>query len=747
MMTTTATAPYRPLSPEQRRRLGAKLAAMPPGPAQQAAVDLAVKLYGPAPKTAVAAEQKKANQRRFQPYRFNPESYLTEFLGWEPWSGLDETHPGQRQVFDAIVLAVRQQLEKREFEHGNLTQAELKFWQPGDPIQNWIRVESGNGIGKTKMLSGYVNWAVDCFKSIVYTFHTTAKQDELTTWKEIAKDRRGKGLPGRILNTKIDIDDDRFAVSRSTADTKGSGEEKIKGQHAEFLFFCVDEADGVEDYVFDALETMESGGISIILMCANPRSRKSRFFRLKKHSYVKTFRISSLWHPNVVQGRDVIPGAVRRDFVEKKIETKCKVVSVPDPTKFTFDLPYDISPGGILRPAGTIFEPEPEFMWTVLGNPPPNSLDKTVISSGVYEAACKRIPLGDDPSTAWVGVDCARDGKDNGTVYIYWQDVAWRSCELAQQDTNSYVDVIKTECLKLKEKGVTTLHIRVDAGYGSGVIDALRIDSDLMEGFEEFIVFEVHFGSKAYNTRDYDNVATEMYYEAAETLKGITLLAPPEALEIDLTERQFKFINRAGKTKKILEPKEDFEKRNKRSPDDGDGLVLAIAPDYCFQRVTIDVMSAGSARTATVNKTAVIDDLAKMLGLRKAAVDVPEPSGRVVITGWPKTGKTTLAAKMGGGRSTDDVMSLGWSEASERVSLWLDQPGPWIYEGVAIPRALRKWRKRNPGKRPPIDKLIILKNPRQDLDPAAAAMGKALDTVLAEIMPWLIGYVTIEEVD
>jgi hypothetical protein len=110
---------------------------------------------------------------------------------------------------------------------------------------------------------------------------------------------------------------------------------------------------------------------------------------------------------------------------------------------------------------------------------------------------------------------------------------------------------------------------------------------------------------------------------------------------------------------------------------------------------------------------------------------------RIAITGAPKTGKTTLTRDMGGGRSTDEVMGKGWSEASEEVSTWFDEPGSWIIEGVAVPRALRKWHKRNPGKPPPIDKLIILSKPHEELSTGQKIMGKGIDTVLGELADWL----------
>jgi GTPase SAR1 family protein len=110
---------------------------------------------------------------------------------------------------------------------------------------------------------------------------------------------------------------------------------------------------------------------------------------------------------------------------------------------------------------------------------------------------------------------------------------------------------------------------------------------------------------------------------------------------------------------------------------------------------------------------------------------------RVAIIGWPGSGKTTLATEMGGGKSTDDALHLGWSEASEAVSYWLDEPGPWIVEGVALPRALRKWKQRNPGQPPPVDKVIYLSKSFKNLQPGAVSMGKGMDSVVAEIWDWL----------
>lgn len=525
------------------------------------------------------AKKAKQAQNRFSPYRFDPTGYIKTFLGWEPWAG-------QQQVIDAYTLALHQQVERQEFELGNIPLDDLEWWQPGATIQNRIRIESGHTTGKTKLLSGLVSHFFDCFgPSIVYCFAPSYDQINDLLFKEIRVDRGNKDLPGRVLITPdIRYKGNHFVKGKATNDAKGKGTERVHGQHAKAQAFILDEAEGIPDFVWNAIDSMTSGGISIVLMAANPRTRISRFYKARSEPNVKSFRISCLDHPNVLEDKEIVPGAVRRDYVVDMLK-HCEVVEEHNPDLHTFELPWQ---------PGIIYRPGPEYLFRVLGIAPANLSDNTFCPTGRYEAATKRLePLSkDDPTKARIGVDAARYGNDLGTIYLRHEGEVRRVHEIAQQDGYIYYVKVKELCLALIAKGVKDIQVRVDGGggYGSTCIDNLRRDVELNERptleypnrLEKFQVIEVLHNASPYTPETYYNLVTELYYCGGEALKELRLINPPQNLEVDLTERTYEHVIYGSRDVKKLTSKEQFKDKFNRSPDDGDGYVYCAAPDYLF---------------------------------------------------------------------------------------------------------------------------------------------------------------------
>lgn len=105
---------------------------------------------------------------------------------------------------------------------------------------------------------------------------------------------------------------------------------------------------------------------------------------------------------------------------------------------------------------------------------------------------------------------------------------------------------------------------------------------------------------------------------------------------------------------------------------------------------------------------------------------------RIVIAGVPRAGKTTLALSgdyPGRVLHTDDLIRPhAWSEVSAEAAEWFDEPGPWVIEGVAAVRALRKWLSWHPTGRP-CDRVLWLGTPRHELGKGQSALAKGCWTV------------------
>jgi len=110
---------------------------------------------------------------------------------------------------------------------------------------------------------------------------------------------------------------------------------------------------------------------------------------------------------------------------------------------------------------------------------------------------------------------------------------------------------------------------------------------------------------------------------------------------------------------------------------------------------------------------------------------------RIGITGGPRAGKSTLAAALAarhglGITHTDDVMHLGWSEASAHVAEGMLAARAGIFEGVAIARALRKALAMSLDR--PLELLLVLRQTMRELTPGQAAMQRGHDSVLDPLL-------------
>ena len=110
--------------------------------------------------------------------------------------------------------------------------------------------------------------------------------------------------------------------------------------------------------------------------------------------------------------------------------------------------------------------------------------------------------------------------------------------------------------------------------------------------------------------------------------------------------------------------------------------------------------------------------------------------GHLVITGAPRTGKTTLADALGARLGvrvlhTDDLQHLGWGADSDEGAKWMLEAEPWIIEGTAAVRSLRKHVKAGGGERPVC---IYLTAPRVQQTAGQVALARGIETIWLQVV-------------
>lgn len=517
----------------------------------------------------------------FKPYQTDLVGYAQDILKVSLWAGMND-QPGQLEIARDIDACVQAQLEA--FARGESA-----------GVNRIFRVEAGHGIGKTMLLGVIVNWFFDCFApSICLTTAPTNDQVVRLLWKEI-KSRRNAitDLPGRVMGEpEMRKSDEHFALGRTTNDTGGQGATRFQGTHGEFLLYAIDEAEGVPEFVFDAINAMMTGGCVVLcIMIANPKTRSSRFAKLASSPRVNNYRMDVLDHPNVVTNSQIVPNATTRDWVNGMMDDHCERVLEHKEDDFTFCVPWQVDEI-TLEPI--IWKPDSEFLFRVRGIAPLNVSARTYFTVGSYEAAIARgktnTVQASDQTRARIGVDVARFGTDPGTVYLEQAGIVERKARLYQEDSDGYLNSI-LQVISSLPGTVTSLHVRIDGsgGFASGIVDGLKKNTNLYSRFPDFKVIEVQFGSSPTppqneETPQYANKITELYATAAKHLPALAIKhAPPELLD-DLTDRQFEFVQIGGFAVHALTKKEIWRKSHGgRSPDDGDGFVLCTAPDFAFE--------------------------------------------------------------------------------------------------------------------------------------------------------------------
>lgn len=398
-----------------------------------------------------------------------------------------------------------------------------------------VAVKAGNGLGKGFCAAVALLWFIHAHPDAAIALSTapTFRQVRHILWRQVHQlyRRAPRILGGRLLDTRWEITGDRYAMGLS-ADSA----DQFQGFHSPNMFIVVDEAEGVADEIYEAIEAVMTSAGSRLLLIGNPTTMSGAFRRAfhEERRIYHTITISALDSPNVQAGKPVIPGLATARWVDERREIWG--------------------------------EDSPVYRARVLGQFPDQGED-TLLRLSDLEAAAARHTSGAAPDANARGgdvvlaVDVARFGADRSVILRRRGDRVEDIRVLRQMDTMQLTGWIAAA---IRESGAAQVCVD-EIGLGAGVVDRLRELGHPVRG--------VNVAQKARQADQYANLRAEGYWNLRERFRAGRIAIPPDQELIgELSALRYYY---SSNERIQMESKEQIRKRGLPSPDKADALMLA----------------------------------------------------------------------------------------------------------------------------------------------------------------------------
>jgi phage terminase large subunit len=468
-------------------------------------------------------------------YRENPFAFVEEWLGisCEEW---EDDHPPKSWDGSFYPLWSKQR---------EVLEALVKHRK--------VAVRSGHGLGKSFIAAVCVMYLSYVWRGLGVTTAPTFRQVEKVLWGEIHWLYNNAGgeskLGGVLKKTSLELGDKWFVEGFSTRDPKAA----ITGFHEENVFAIVDEAGGVAQEVFDAIEGILTSANSFILLIGNPIEAGGPFeFAFKPNSPFYPIHLSCWDCPNVRHKKIIYPKLVSHTWPQEKKDQWGEESNL--------------------------------YRVRVDGNFPVEGKDSLIPIKYIDLALQEKL---DEDKIKSFGVDVARQGTDRTVIGVRYASGKFKILEITEKkrttDTVGRVKNWYNMLVPIDLPNDMKPPINVDdIGVGGGVVDML-LEEDYpvnpisgAEGVDDIIVEEeegLPSPDKFLNLRAWN------YWKLRVALMKGQASFEDEDLADELSKITLVF-NSKGKIK--IPDKDDLRKVfNGASPDLADCMCLAWAKDVC----------------------------------------------------------------------------------------------------------------------------------------------------------------------
>lgn len=419
------------------------------------------------------------------------------------------------------------------------------LWSKQQHIADSVRdhrrtaVKSCHDSGKSYLASRLAAWWLSVHppgEAFVASTAPSYPQVHAILWEEIraavkTAAARGTPLPGRVtLSDEWKLDDGTLiGWGRKPADTDEHG---FQGVHRRYMLVIIDEACGVPEQLWTAVEAITTNQDCRVLAIGNPDDPGTEFAKVcKPGSGWSTVRISAFDTPNFTD--EPVPDGLR---------------------------PLLLDPGWVDDKKRRWGEESPRYVSKVLGEFPEIGED-ILITPAMIQAAQER----ECQPGPWsiLGVDVARYGSDRTVQCLRRGPVARVVADTGKQSTMETVGrVVETVQQQVHE-------IRVDGvGVGAGVVDRL-----VEQGHD---VVDMQSGAGAVDSEHFANARAEWWWALRQRFEQGDIDIDPgdDDLAAQLGSVRYQYTSR-GQVK--IESKDDLRKRHQPSPDRADALMLTAA--------------------------------------------------------------------------------------------------------------------------------------------------------------------------
>lgn len=433
------------------------------------------------------------------------------------------------------------------------------FWDKQEEAAISVRdhryttIRACHDVGKTYLAARLALWFLYSHpQSIVVTTAPTMRQVENLLWRELraAHEKAGDLLEGEPLKTRLDLASDWYAIGASSADP-----DKLQGFHAASgnILIIVDEAAGVNEPAFEAIEGMMTSEEARMLLIGNPTSDTGSF-RASHYSWehANKIHISAFDSPNFKNNgiRNV------EDLLAADLD-KIEIVN-----KFL------VSPQWVLEKVESWGIDSPMFQARVLGNFPSQSANTVIPLQKLIDAATDehRAKIKAKGGDLHLGVDPARFGNDYTVITPRYGGYVPMQSKHPSTSIPETVGLIK----QFGRPRPTGIYIDVD-GLGGGVYDILYEEKYDM-------IVQIHNNAKALPDSSgltFANLISQLWWIAREMFIAGELAIPnDEKLIMQLSTRKYSF----GSKGLTVESKDEWKRRNGgKSCDEADSFIYSLA--------------------------------------------------------------------------------------------------------------------------------------------------------------------------